>query len=111
MALRHRVAILVPFWFLRGRLVDVLVDGLDLLPGRFLVDLALQLGELFTQLGYLLVFFFKPAARLLALFEDHCNEFALGQFLQLRLVRAGLSMAFYGGGWHVVNPSPPLPLP
>jgi len=43
---RHRVAVLVPFRFLRGRLVDVLVDVLDLLPGLFLVELALQFGEL-----------------------------------------------------------------
>jgi hypothetical protein len=79
---RLRVAVLVPFRFLRGRLVDVLVDVLDLLFGLFLVGLALQFGELFTQLGYLLVFFFQPAARVLALFEDHGNQFGLGQFLQ-----------------------------
>ena len=109
---RLRVAILVPFRFLRGRLVDVLVDVLDLLPALFLVDLALQFGELLAQLGYLLVFFFKPDARVLALFEDHCNEFGLGQFLQPRPVRAGfVCLAFHGGGCHVVNPSPPLPPP
>jgi hypothetical protein len=55
----------VPFRFFRGRLVDVLVDVLDLLLGLFLVGLALQFGELLAQLGYLLVFFFKPDARLL----------------------------------------------
>ena len=104
---RLRVAVLVPFRFLRGRLVDVFVDVLDLLPGLLLVDLALQFGELFTQLGYLLVFFFKLDTRVLALFEDHCNKFYLGQFPQPRLVRAGLSMAFHGGGGHIVNPSPP----
>jgi len=57
--------------------------------------------------GYLFVFLFKPDVRVLTLFEDHCNEFGLVQFLQSRLVRAVLSNAFHGGGCHVVNPSPP----
>ena len=56
---RLRVAILIPFRFLRRRLVDVLVDLFDLLSGLFLVGLALQFGELFAQLGYLLVFLFN----------------------------------------------------
>ena len=109
---RLRVAVLVPFRSLRGRLVDVLVDILDLLLGLLLVDLALQFGELFAQLGYLLVFFFKPDARVLALFKDHCNEFGLGQDRKPRLVRAGIvCLAFHGAGCHLVNPSPPLPPP
>ena len=66
------------------------VDVLDLVPGPFFFDLALQFGELFTQLGDMPVFFFKPAARVLALFEDQCNEFGLGQERKPRLVRAGL---------------------
>ena len=65
---RLRVAVLVPFRFLRGRLVDGLVDVLDLLPSLFLVNLALQFGELFAQLGYLLVFFFKLNTCVLTLF-------------------------------------------
>ena len=108
---RLRVAVLVPFRLLRGRLVDVLVDVLDFLPGLFLVDLALLFGELFAQLGYLLVFFFKPVARVLALFEDHCNEFGLGQDRKPRFIRAGLFIAFHGGDCHIVNPSLPLPPP
>ena len=100
---RFRVAILVPFRFLRGRLVDVLVDILDLLLGIFLVGLALQFGELFAQLGYPLVFFFKLDAHLLALIEDHCDEFGLGQDRKPGLVRAGWSIAFHGGGCHVVK--------
>ena len=101
-----RVAVLVPFRLLRGRLVDGLVDVLDLLPGLFLVCLALQFGELFAQFGYLLVFFFKLNSCVLALFEDHGNELCLGQLLQSRLVRAVLSLTFHGVGCHVVNPFP-----
>ncbi len=105
---RLRVAVLVPFRFLRGRLVDVLVDVLDFLPCLFLVGLALQFGKLFAQRSDLPVFFFQPDAHVLALFEDHGNEFGLGQFLQPCLVRAGfVCLAFHGRGCHVVNPSPP----
>ena len=78
---RLRVAVLVPFRLLRGRLVDVLVDVLDLLPGLFLVNLALQFGELLAQMGYLPVFFFKLNACVLALLEHHRNEFCPGQLL------------------------------
>jgi len=85
----------------------VLVDVLDLLPGLLLVNLALQFGELFAQFGYLPVFFFKLNACVLALLEEHGNEFCPGQRLQSRLVRAVLSIAFHGEGCHVVSPLPP----
>ena len=82
-----RVAVLVPFRFLRGRLVDVLIDVLDFLPGLFVVNLALQLGQLFAQFNDLLVFFCQKEAGVLALSEDHGNEF---------------------GPW-IVSPAPPGP--
>ena len=107
-----RVTVLVPFRLLRGRLIDPLVDLLDLFPGLFLVGLALQFGELSLKLGDLLIFLFKPDARILALFEDHGNEFGLGQFLQPRLIRLGwVCLAFQGGGCHLVNASLPLRSP
>jgi len=56
----------------------VRVDVLDLLPDPFLVDLALQLGELLAQLGDALVCLFKPDARVLALCEEYDNELGLG---------------------------------
>jgi len=48
---RLGVTVLVPSRLLGGRLVDVRVDVLDLLPDPLRVKLSLQLGEFLAQLG------------------------------------------------------------